>query len=263
MAKLCEKLWNWGHLEGSHDHYTKSKNTMTPERFADEYGVKNAFIISFTGNIQPPFDGMADRFSVIRELKWSVLGDASTPLPEHELGNTPDIIDVLDRANITGGIVDDFFDPNRMERFTPEVLKKIKAELNAHGRDFWCVLYDRQLTLDLSPYVDCFDGITFWIWNPENVCRMDEYYKTLRGIIGEDKPLMLGIYLFDYEGGCQIPAEIFESQISRYFDMLKTGDIEGVIFCSSALADDSLESCRILKHYVREMGDVEICEREG
>ncbi|MBQ9975258.1 MAG: hypothetical protein IJP16_02030 [Clostridia bacterium] len=37
MARLCEKLWNWGHLEGSHDHYTKSKNTMTPERFADDF----------------------------------------------------------------------------------------------------------------------------------------------------------------------------------------------------------------------------------
>ena len=98
MARLCEKLWNWGHLEGSHDDYTKSKNTMTPEQFAEEYGVKNAFIISFTGNIQPPFDAMAERFSCIRELKWSVLGDASTPIPKHELGNTPDIIDVLDNG---------------------------------------------------------------------------------------------------------------------------------------------------------------------
>ncbi len=258
MAKLCEKLWNWGHLEGSHDHYTKSKNTMTPERFAEEYGVKNAFIISFTGNIQPPFDDMADRFSVIRELKWSVLGDASTPLPEHELGNAPDIIDVLDRANITGGIVDDFFSPDRMERFTPDVLKKIRKALNEKGLDFWCVLYEHQLGLDLERYVDCFDGITFWIWEAKNVCNAEAYYKTLRGIIGEDKPLMLGIYLYNYEGGCQIPADIFESQISRYFDMLKTGDIEGVIFCSSALADDCLDACRILKKYVREMGEFEI-----
>ena len=37
MARLCDKLWNWGHLEGSHDDYTKSKNTMTPEQFAEEY----------------------------------------------------------------------------------------------------------------------------------------------------------------------------------------------------------------------------------
>lgn len=258
MARLCEKLWNWGHLEGSHDDYTKSKNTMTPEQFAEEYGVKNAFIISFTGNIQPPFDAMAERFSCVRELKWSVLGDASTPIPEHELGNTPDIIDVLDKANITGGIVDDFFSPERLTRFTPEVLKKIKAELNKHGRDFWCVLYDHQLGLDLSPYVDCFDGVTFWIWNPKNVCHMKEHYKTLREIFGEDKPLMLGIYLYDYEGGCQISADVFESQISYYFDMLKNSEIEGVIFCSSALASDELDACRILKRYVAEYGNIEV-----
>ena len=62
MAKLIEKLWNWGHLEGSHNGYGFN-STMTPEQFADEYGIRNAFIISYGGNIQPPFDDMAKRFS--------------------------------------------------------------------------------------------------------------------------------------------------------------------------------------------------------
>ena len=126
MPKLIEKLWNWGHLEGSHS-YVIPQCKMTPEEFADEYGIRNAFIVSYGGNILPPFDDMAKRFSVLKEVKWSVLGDASTPLPEHELGNTKDILDVLTPdCNITGGVVDDFFSKERMERFTPKVLKKIK-----------------------------------------------------------------------------------------------------------------------------------------
>ena len=95
MAKLSEKLWNWGHLEGSHNAVVNLGCKMTPEGFADAYGIKNAFIVSYGGNIQPPFDALAKRLSCLKEIKWSVLGDASTPLPEAELGNTQDILDVL------------------------------------------------------------------------------------------------------------------------------------------------------------------------
>ena len=44
--KLIEKLWNWGHLEGSHNKCTKLNCSMTPEAFASVYGIKNAFIVS-------------------------------------------------------------------------------------------------------------------------------------------------------------------------------------------------------------------------
>ena len=156
MSKLIDKLWNWGHLEGSHNEYTKMNCNMTPEGFAEEYGIKNSFIISYGGNIQPPFDEFAKRFSVLNEVKWSVLGDASTPLPEAELGNTQDVIDALEvSGNITGGIVDDFFSPERMERFTPEVLMKITyivCVLFFHRQYSVCVFsFDRQinsLTID-------------------------------------------------------------------------------------------------------------------
>ena len=168
--RLADKLWNWGHLEGSHNQCSGLNCSMTPDQFAEEYGIPNAFMVSYGGNIVPPFDALAKRFSTLREVKWSVLGDAGTPLPEAELGNTEDILDVLDKAkNITGGVVDDFFSPERMKRFTPEVLKKIKKALNEKGLDFWCVLYERQLDMELEPYLDCFDGITFWVWKSPDI----------------------------------------------------------------------------------------------
>ena len=68
--KLSDKLWNWGHLEGSHNECARLNCSMTPEKFATEYGIPNAFIVSYGGNIQPPFDGLASRFSSLREIKW-------------------------------------------------------------------------------------------------------------------------------------------------------------------------------------------------
>ncbi len=260
MTKLADKLWNWGHLEGSHNECTKLDCSMTPEEFASVYGIRNSFIVSYGGNIQPPFDNIAKRMKGLREIKWSVLGDASTQLPEAKLGNTQDIIDVLPYAqNITGGVVDDFFSPARMERFTPEVLKKIKTTLNNKGLDFWCVLYDLQLDLELEKYMECFDGVTFWIWECENIANMEAYLEKLSKI-AKDKKVMLGIYLWDYSEKNNKPmnSHLFEKQLCRYFNLLKDNKIEGVIFCSSTIGDADLETNKILKRYIAQYGDTEI-----
>ena len=258
--KLKEKLWNWGHLEGSHNECCQLDCKMTPEEFAEEYGVPNAFIVSYGGNIQPPFDSLAERFSCLREVKWSVLGDASTPLPEAELGNTEDILAVLDKSkNITGGIVDDFFSEERMKRFTPEVLAKIKKKLNEAGKDFWCVLYDYQLDLDLEKYVKCFDGITFWHWGCEKIKNMESNLEKVFKL-ANGKALMLGVYLWDYVdvGKQPMDSALFEIQLKRYFELLEEKKIEGIVFCSSTVGDADLETNKILKKYVREYGDKEI-----
>lgn len=260
MAKIIDKLWNWGHLEGSHNEIVEMDCKMTPEQFAEEYGIKNAFIVSYGGNIQPPFAPFAERFSVLNEVKWSVLGDASTPLPSSELGNTQDILDALALGkNITGGVVDDFFSPERMERFTPEVLKKIKSKLNENGLDFWCVLYNHQLDFNLQQYIDCFDGITFWVWGANKLVGVEEYLEKVF-TIASGKPVMLGIYLWDYLGKGKRPmdAVLFEKQLKRYFSLLEKGEIEGVIFCSNTVGDADLESNRILKRYIAEHGNREI-----
>lgn len=260
MAKLVEKLWNWGHLEGSHNAMIADCK-MTPEEFAEVYGIRNSFIVSYGGNIQPPFDDLAKRFSVLNEVKWSVLGDASTPIPDAELGNTEDIIDVLTPdSNITGGVVDDFFSPKRMERFPVEVLKKIKKRLNDAGRDFWCVLYSSQLDLDLEKYMDCFDGVTFWVWACKDIVNIEEYFAKLKKFT-KDKPVMLGIYQWDYslpDGGEPMDISLYEKQLSYYFDLLKKKEIDGVVFCSSTLGDAKLETNDMLKKYIADQGDIVI-----
>lgn len=260
MAKIIDKLWNWGHLEGSHNAITGLDCKMSPEDFAREYGIKNAFIVSYAGNIQPPYDALARRLATLKEIKWSVLGDASTPLPEDELGNTQDVICTSQKVdNISGGVVDDFFSPIRMERFTPTVLKKMKQSLNDNGLDFWCVLYNTQLDLDLSSYLDCFDGITFWVWGANKLDGVEQYLEKLFKL-SKDKPVMLGIYLWDYRDDLSQPMDsiAFEKQLKRYFGLLEAGKIEGIVFCSSTVGDADLQTNKILKRYIAEYGEREI-----
>ena len=257
--KLIDKLWNWGHLAGSHNKITGFDCKMTPVEFAEEYGIKNAFMVSYGGNITPPFDDLAKELSSLDRIVWSVLGDASTPLPEDELGNTNDILSVLDKAdNIIGGVVDDFFSPERMKRFTPEVLSKIKHKLNERGLEFWCVLYNMQLDFELEKYMECFDGITFWIWQCENIVHMDEYLSKLNAIAC-GKKVMLGVYLMDYcKEFTQMDSHLFDMQLSKYFELLKNNQTDGIIVCSSTVGDAPLDTNRILKEYIAKYGDCEV-----
>lgn len=257
MAKIIDKLWNWGHLEGSHDKCVGCECHMTPEQFGKEYGINKSFIVSYFGNIQPPFDGLAKSMSSLDEIKWSVLGDAGTPLPEHELGNAPDVIAAAKEVNnITGAVVDDFFSPERLERFTPKVLCKIKNSLNEQNLDFWCVLYNHQLDI-IDDYINCFDGITFWIWHQQELLEMES---AVRQILkkADGKPVMLGIYLWDYSGKRPMDTKLFQKQLNYYIELLQAGSIEGIIFCSSAIGDADLETNKILKEYIDKYGQREV-----
>ena len=257
MSLFSEKLWNWGHLEGSHNGCTPFECAMTPEEFAREYGIPNAFIVSYGGNIQPPYGEMAERFSGLGQIKWSALGDSSTPLPDHRWGNVPDVVALSQSTkNVSGAIVDDFFSPVRVKRFTPEVLAEMKAELNANGLDFWCVLYSHELDSveGLERYLDCFDGITFWFWGCN---RMNDTVGDVNRVLelAKGKPVMMGVYLWDYAQKSDMDNGIFEGQLQLGKEMLLSGTLAGMVFCSGTLGDADIETNRILKRWVAENGD--------
>ena len=255
MKKLSDTLWNWAHLQGSHNKYMSGDYSISPEDFAKEFGVPNAFIVSFNGNIVPPFDNMAQRFSGLREIKWAVLGDVSTPMPEDELGHTKDILAIQDIAkNLTGGILDDFFIPERMEKYTPEVLKKIRKALNDQGKDFWCVLYSNQLEMDLTDFLECFDGVSLWVWESETIPQLPQFFAKLKEI-APGKRYMLGVYLWEYNVKKAIDPKLFEQHISQCFKLTMEKEIEGTVFCSNTVCGGDFESVKILKDYVAKYGD--------
>lgn len=155
--------------------------------------------------------------------------------------------------------MDDFFAPERMERFPPNVLKKIQNRLNDNNLDFWCVLYNSRIDDDLTEYLDCFDGISFWIWGCEKIVDLDKYLERYFAIT-KNKKKMLGIYLYDYLDDKTQPMDIklFEKQLSKYFELLKENKIDGIIFCSNTVGDAPLETNQMLKEYIAKYGNIEV-----
>ena len=76
---------------------------------------------------------------------------------------------------------------------------------------------------------------------------------------------MLGIYLWDWFDASSRPmrSDLFETQIKRYFEILKNGEIEGVVFCSNTVGDADTEVNRILKRYIMEYDDEKIVKKKN
>jgi hypothetical protein len=88
---------------------------------------------------------------------------------------------------------------------------------------------------------------------------METYLKKLFALT-KDKPVMLGVYLWDYVDVCKQPMDsvLFEKQLKHYLDLLEEKKIEGIVFCSSTVGDADLETNKILKKYLAEYGEKEI-----
>ena len=259
MAKLIDKFWNWGHLEGSHNQWLGMDLHMTPEEFGEIYGIRNSFMVSSKGNIQPPFDALADRTASLKKVCWSILGDSSTPLPEHPLGETEEILRcAASHSNVVGGVIDDFHAAGRQERFTPPVLEQIRARLNENGKDFYAVLYEFQVNEpDQAAYYNCVDVITYWIWEQAHIDDLDTHIDNLFRAYPE-KRKMLGMYLWGYAEEKPMQLERFQKQLHTYVKLLEEGKIEGIIFCSGCVGDAPLLTNKYLKEFLAENGDREI-----
>ena len=245
-----KNLWNWSHLETSHNDCTKQNCSMTPEEFAKEYQVENAFLVSYGGNITPPFEPVAERMKDNRNIKWTILGNSTDPLPESPLGFAEEIIELSKKyPNITGGVIDDFYAPERLKRFPPEVLQTIQKRLAENGLDFWAVLYESHIYKDdVKKYYDCFDGITFWIWEQEHIDQLEENVNRFFSLF-PDKRKMVGVYLWDYAGSKDMDIHRFQKQVEKYLSLLEAGQIEGIIFCSGCVGDAPFETNKLLKTY--------------
>jgi len=106
-----DRLWLWGHLAGSHNgRFGLSRESqMTPAAGAAYLGVTNLIMVAFGGMPEPPLEPHAQALSSLKRVVWSIIGDSSSSRND-ERTDLEEVISLADRyPNITGAIMDDFF----------------------------------------------------------------------------------------------------------------------------------------------------------
>lgn len=259
MAVFKDKMWMWGHNAGSHDSCGIPKpGKMTPLEGAMYLGTPNMCRIVYADKPEPPFEQDVLATDCLDRVILSIIGDSSTK--RNNDGGT-DVTEVgiaaREHPNIIGGIMDDFLNPARIAVYSPESLASFKRELcDTAGRDMqlWTVIYTTELSDIVIPYLAECDVATLWTWRPEDISNLGVNFKKLR-VLFRDKPILGGCYLWNYSVGREMPEDILCCQLSKYYEWIISGFIDGVLFCSNNVVDVGLNSVKIVKEWISKHKD--------
>ncbi len=245
---LADKLWLWGHPEGRYNNeFGNTKpSRMTPLEGAIYLGVRNMFMVPVGVDVNRRSYNKS--FTTMQHVGWEI----------YDAGAHPEQLDqLLEEAkefpNIDRGIFDDFFanGDGSYKDIPLENLFKVRDKLHNGGvrpLEMWMVFYTHQFGVDpasdaeFQPYIEPFDGVTMWTWNEKNVMsQFEEKYEIFKKMTAGKKK-MLGLYLYDFGDKRQATGETVTWQLNRYSELLKAGEVEGIILHTNTMADLDYEA---------------------
>lgn len=258
MSKMRDHLWLWAHQEGSHNNRygLTSLSRMTPAEAAIYMGVENLIMVVFADKPEPPFDQHAKPLFFLKNVVWSIVGDANSKRND-EKADLEEVIALSKKfPNIKGAILDDFFGQKDEHRHGLEATKDFRDHLHGNGLDLWAIIYTQQLDMPLKDYIDACDRIAMWTWRAEEIDRLDENFRKLEKA-APGIPKYLGCYLWDYGNKKPMPLSAMKQQCERGLEWLKQGRLEGIVFLASCVCDLDLESVEWTRKWISEIGDLE------
>lgn len=251
-----DRLWLWSHPAGSYNgqYSLEGKSTLSPEAAAEFLGIKNICMVRYAGKPVPKdFGQQMQGIKKMNAVVWSVVGDGSTKQENAQ----EDLNAVLElkrnHANLSGAILDDFFvepgNRTKKSRITLEELKSIQNRLHEQGLKLWVVVYDHQLDWDITEHLKYCDVITFWTWKSEDLAKMNDNLQIVKRLAGK-KPVLVGCYLYDFGNGKTLTQEQMQFQCRQCEQWIQKGDIDGIVFCGSCVADLDLEAVKWTKQWI-------------
>ena len=165
-------------------------------------------------------------------------------------------LELADRMpNLTSFVMDDFFSYNGYG-IAADAIRKMRDELSVRGMKLGIVLYSdaNGVKGEFKEVLDLCDEVTFWFWNGKNVGTIESQVGKLRDLIGAEKPVLLGQYMWDFGGKKPMPGQDMARQLAATSRLLSQRAIHGVIFHCTPLVDMNLDAVNVSKAWIRENG---------
>lgn len=273
-ADLRERCWMWGHDTGAFDGPNNKYNIplSDPVPMADAalgFGVRNVCVVRWSTPGSDP--AYLRQFRALPRIGWLIASGYSKP--EKNCALTEGALAMMDRLpNLTTLEVDDFFRldlptglveiagekvPVAHAAYTIGELRALRRRIAESGRRFALppelrlVLYAKDLDGPIRPYFDCFDSVTLWTWDGDDLAALERNFRRYREM-APDKPTYLGIYMWDF-GGCKpISMDFMRHQLDVGLDLFRKGEVEGLIFHCTPLVNKNLEAVEFAKRWLKE-----------
>jgi len=253
MLNILDKLWLWTHVAGgvNNQYGFKEGSKISPAEAASYMGVSNILFVRLNNKPEvPEYSKYAASFKKLNRVVWSIIGDSASS-NESEV---PVLLELSKKfPNIRGVIMDDFFS-FRMNAYKPQDIANIRRSLSnrtdaGHKLDLWVTLYTHELDLAVKPYLDECDVTTLWTWHSEDLARLEMNFAKLKKMCPGSRKV-LGCYMYDFGNSKPMQVELMEKQCRFGLDLLKTGEIEGIIFLASCICDLRLDAVEWTKKWI-------------
>ena len=155
--------------------------------------------------------------------------------------------------NLTTLIMDDFFS-YKGYGLSLDAIREVQRGTSERGMKLGVVLYSdaNDIKPEFKSVLDLCDEVTFWFWHGKNVGTIEARVEKLRDLIGSEKPILLGQYMYDFGGRKQMPGAVMENQLAQASRLLAAGAIDGLIFHCTPLVDMNLDAVNVSRAWIRE-----------
>lgn len=252
------RFWMWGH------HARAFRGTPTSKFLGGDHidmpgacaamGIPNVCVIRFQALPKKPFGDYCETLSGLDGFGWSV-GD-------NDRGYTfaQKVEDAIDLCNMYPKLnsiwLDDWLNSASIRRPVSELVA-LKARLAKTFRKpkLSVVFYSTEFDLDPKPVFDVCDQISFWVWEAKDIPQMEARFRRCRELAGPEKPILLGLYMWNFAQESPMPPELMRRQLDFAGRMMKSGEVSGLIFHCTPLVDCDLEAVRMAKAWISLHGE--------
>jgi hypothetical protein len=140
---------------------------------------------------------------------------------------------------------------------TPRELAELREDLQALGRplELGVAIYDYQLGApSITQHLELVDLAILWHWNPQDLRELTSNVERLRRL-APGKRIMVGLYMWDFARGSDIPLERHRDACERALELLRSERIDGIVFLAGNLCDLDIPAVEWTRSWIAEHGD--------
>lgn len=256
---IGDRLWMWGHhrdafkaLKGTKMNYNLPYETRVDMAEAcRRMNIPGCFVVRWTNHpTKAELPEYMRQFAATKRVGFSITDSAVETFEEKvRLG-----FEYADRMpNLTSLVMDDFWSGASKGADLAKIAR-VREGTAARNMKLGVVLYADQNGIkgEFKDVLDLCDEITFWFWHGKNVGTIETQVAKLKDLVGAEKPILLGQYMYDFGGKKALPGKDMEAQLAATSRLLSQKAIDGVIFHCTPLVDMDLDAVNVSHAWIRE-----------